>query len=125
MLSKLLASILGKLVPNVKDLQIDLEDLEEAAPDEEEAQEWGWITDLDEDGIGQPLFVPIDIAALAIDVLDQETVEEQEYMNTQQWTWTVDAMAIRYAMAMAIEIGDVEEALFTWVANRTALPEED
>ena len=86
----------------------------------EDEMAWGWIMDMD--GRGQPINVPADLIGEAIDILNAETDEEQEEMAEHQWSWHVDAMAIREMMTLAQQIPDLETAFFTWVANNSGIP---
>lgn len=86
---------------------------------------WGWVVDESEEGIGQPMLVPPDMVKKAIKVLNEETLADQQKMRAEQWRWVVDPLAIRYAMLIAQETPDIEEALITWVANHTKAPVPD
>ncbi len=81
---------------------------------------WGWIMDMD--GEGQPLNVPADLIAEAIEILDAETEEERDAMNEGQWSWHLDAMAIREVLSLGQAMPDLEQAFFTWVANNSGIP---
>ena len=84
---------------------------------------WGWIMDMD--GQGQPLNVPADLISEGIEVLNAETDEDKDAMREGQWSWHVDAMAIREMMTLAQQIPDLETAFFTWVANNSGIPDEN
>jgi len=90
---------------------------------DDEGQEWGWLMDASEDAKGQPMYIPLDVAEQAIDILNAETLEQAEEMEANQWRWMVDAWAIRNAMAIAQHEPDVEMALIQWIAQQP-LPEK-
>lgn len=79
--------------------------------------DWNWILDQRDDGIGMPLYVPSDLTQRAIEVLSQETLEQEQEMNDEQWLWTMNAMGVRSIIEIAHAEPNTELALLTWAAH--------